>query len=293
VQEAQEEAPRGGGQEEEVQENEEALMRNEWIPSVFGGAVLAAALLLAPTASAATLAGDYQLQGTRASSGPGPALTDVGGANAFQSENVMGTSRQVLAFRMDRGVSMSPSVGSGDVPYSVVTTFRFQDVSSALPTSYRRILDPTNGTQDPGFYVYAKLADFFGAANEFMSPSPLFADNTYATVAMTSSPPTQSKIYVNGALAVTANETLPVVADTLRLFKDDNSVEESAGAVSCVRVYTGVLTEAEVTAIGSSPTCQAPSPAPTPTQPKTKCKKHKKKHRAADAKKKCKKKKKR
>ena len=64
--------------------------------------------------------------------------------------------------------------------------------------------------------------------------------------------------------------------------------------MSCIRVYGGALTNAEVGAIGASPTCAAP-PSPAPLVTKKKCKKHKKMHRSAESakKKKCKKKKKR
>jgi Concanavalin A-like lectin/glucanases superfamily len=247
--------------------------------------MIATVLLCASAASAATLVGDYQFQGTRASSGPGPALTDVGagGPTAFQTDSVMGTTRQVLAFPEGTGLSMTPSVGSGDIPYSVVTTFRFTDLDG-----YRRILDPSEGSADQGFYQYSGAADIYGNLNEGYTGTIVFNSNTYGTVALTSSPASESRFYVNGTLAVNLNETFPVVDDTLRFFKDDGS-EDSAGALSCIRVYSGVLTDAEIAAIGASPTCQVPM-APTPH--KKKCKKHKKKHRAADAKKKCKKKKK-
>ena len=92
--------------------------------------------------------------------------------------------------------------------------------------------------------------------------------------------------------------TIPVVTDTLRFFKDDGTSEESAGAVSCIRVYSGALTDAEVCGDRRQPdlrTRQRPSSPPAAAETtKKKCKKHKKKHRSAEsAKKKCKKKKKR
>jgi hypothetical protein len=260
-----------------------------------GASVALGAAALASGASAATLVGDYQFQGTRASAGSGPAVTDVNGTSTFQPDTVMGASRQVLAFPEHSGVQMIPSVGTGSVPYSVVTTFRLENVSDSSASSYRRILDPSNQTQDAGFYVYQGMADYYGdTIDEVISPTVDFADNVYATVAITSLPPTASLIYVNGRQVVSAPETLPVVADTLRFFKDDsNGDEESGGAVSCIRVYSGALTDAEVAAIGASPTCSAPPPV-QPVAKKKKCKKHKKKHRAAEAKKKkCKKKKKR
>src|SRR6478609_5471889 len=152
--------------------------------SLLGGIAVVAWLLIAPGASAATLVGDYQFQGTDASSGPGPALTEVGagGPTSFQTDTVMGTTRQVLAFPEGTGLSMTPSVGSGDVPYSVVTTFRFTDLAS-----YRRILDASDGTADQGFYVNDSAADIFGSASEGHTVATVFTSNTYATVALTSS----------------------------------------------------------------------------------------------------------
>ena len=78
-------------------------------------------------------------------------------------------------------------------------------------------------------------------------------------------------------------------SDTLRFFKDDGSRGLCRGR-PCIRVFSGVLTDAEVAAIGVSPSCQAPAPPP-PVVKKKKCKKHKKKRSAESAKKKkCKKK---
>jgi hypothetical protein len=272
---------------------------NRRLASTLSGLVLAATLLLASSASGATLAGDYQFQGTRASSGPGPAVTDVGGTNSFTTDTVLGSTRKVLAFPLHSGVQMTPSVGTGSVPYSVVTTFRFDNVG--IPgNAYRRVLDPSNGTSDTGFYVLQGMVTYFPEViDQVTSPSVVFGANVYATVAVTSSPPSPSKIYVNGIEVLNANETLPVVADTLRFFKDDSSMEESAGAVSCLRVFKGALTDAEVSGIGASPTCSAPPsttlvpPNPSTRPAKKACKKHKKHSAESAKKKKCKKHKKR
>jgi hypothetical protein len=250
------------------------------------------AAVFASPAPAATLIGDYQLQGTLASSGTGPALTKVGsGTSQFQNDNVMGSSRQVLAFPLASGVQISPA-GVGTGSYSVVTTFRFDDVSS-----YERILDTTDGTSDSGIYVSGSADPGYGYPFFSSSPPPYqvtgentraFANNVYATTTMVVTPPSLTSIYVNGALELTATHGVTPLSDTLRLFKDD-STEESPGAVSCIRLYSGGLSSAEAAGIGASPTCG------TVTSPikKKKCKKHKKKHRAADAKKKkCKKRKK-
>jgi Ca2+-binding RTX toxin-like protein len=228
--------------------------------SILGGIAVAACLMLAPTARAATLTGDYQFQGTRASSGPGPTLIDIGaGGSTFVTDNVMGVSRQVLAFPLHSGVRMTPAgLGSSDPAYSFVTTFRFDAVDE-----YRRIFDSSNGTLDRGFYVYGGYARHSPSGVE--SSNVVFANNVYATVAITSLPsPATTKISVNGSPVLVALLTEPVVADTLRFFKDNEGPftdEDSAGAVSCIRVFSGALTDAEVAAIGANPRCGAPAPA--------------------------------
>ena len=170
-------------------------------------------------------------------------------------------------------------------------------------SSFIRILDPSNGTNDFGFYTQDGYARYVGANLDYIGENAVLADGVYATVAITSqASPTRTRFYVNGSLQLDDTKTEPVIADALRFFKDNSTGsstgEESAGAVSCIRIYSGVLTDAEVGGIGASPTCGTPpstpsNPSSAPVTPKKKCKKHKKKRRSAEsAKKKCKKKKK-
>jgi hypothetical protein len=268
---------------------------------IVGAVASALTMLFASGASGATLIGDYQLQGTLASSGAGPTLTKVGGGTSqFQTDNVMGSSRQVLAFPVDSGVQISPA-GVGTGSYSVVTTFEFDNVAS-----YERILDPTIGTQDSGLYVSGDSLDpsrgylfYTNTPNmphyQVSSDTDVFANSVYATTAVVVVPPSLTSVYVNGARqyapGVPADGRTPI-NDTLRLFKDDTT-DESPGAVSCIRLYSGALSPAEVAGIGASPTCGTVASAPAPIA-KKKCKKHKKHKRSAESakKKKCKKQKK-
>jgi hypothetical protein len=267
-----------------------------------------AAILPVQFASAATPIGEYQLQGSLASSGGvGPTLTNIGaGTNAFQTDTVNGTSRQVLAFPLDNGLQMSPLGLTPASDLSVVTTFRLDKVGG-IP-HYRRILDLSNNSSDDGLYAHDGKADVFvfGDGGAHDSANVVFADNTYATVAyVTGGPAVHTNVYVNGALAVEYLGYLPLTGDTLRFFKDAAAPtpnEDSAGAVSCIRVFSGQLTDAEVSSIGTSPTCSAPATPATPATPAApatpavhkKCKKKHKKRVAESAKKKhCKKKHKR
>jgi Ca2+-binding RTX toxin-like protein len=228
--------------------------------SIFAGIATAACLMLAPTAGAATLTGDYQFQGTRASSGPGPTLIDVGAAGStFGTDNVMGVSRQVLVFPLGTGLQMAPA-GVGAGPYSAVITFRMPNpgFNGAL-TQYDRILDPFNAESERGLYAHGGRLSIYGDA-EGESASVLFSPNTYATVAMVvAGLPLGAKAYFNGAPVAQLAEDFSVRNDTLRFFKDDGT-EESAGAVSCIRVFSGALTDAEVAAIGANPRCGATTP---------------------------------
>jgi hypothetical protein len=270
------------------------VLRGARIAVVLGA--IGSTLALAQAAPAATLVGDYQLQGTRASSGPGPALADAGGTNSFQSDTVMGASRQVLAFPQGSGVEMSPAGLGAYSANSIVTTFRFDETFN-----YRRILDTSGGVDDHGIYNYYGQASFYGTS-EFLSTGVVFNPGVYATVAIVSRGLGGTRIFVNGTQVDGSDESLSFALDSLRFFVDNTSGsgpgEDSAGAVSCIRVYGGELTDAEIAAIGASASCQ-PSPASAQPQPAAtrtkKCKKHKRKHRSADAakKKKCKKKKKR
>src|SRR3954453_4009751 len=194
--------------------------------ALFAGAVAIAAAAWTSTVSAATLIGDYQLQGTLASSGPGPALTKAGaGTSQFQTDNVMGSARQVLAFPVDSGVQISPA-GVGTGSYSIVTTFRFDNVAH-----YERILDQTVGTEDSGLYVSGDSLDptrgylFYERSPSYVlsSTADVFANSVYATTAVVVVPPSLTTVYVNGASQYPPGEPADgrtPINDTLRLFKD-------------------------------------------------------------------------
>jgi hypothetical protein len=257
---------------------------------LLAGAIAIAVAVWASSASAATLVGDYQFQGTKESSGPGSSLSGINDIGTFQTENVMGASRQVLAFAQGTGLATQAATVSST--NSVVMTFRLLD-----NTGYNRILDYSAGTSDNGIYDYSRKASYYRTGSQTVnSTAAVFGSNTYSTLALTMDPVAPlTRVFVNGAQVLQSPHSESPIGGYLNFFVDGSggtTGEESAGAVSCIRLYSGILTDAEIAAIGASPDCIAhPAQAtPPPSQTKKKCKKHKKKHRAAEAKKKkCKK----
>ena len=263
--------------------------------AALAGVIAVATAVWASSASAATLIGDYQLQGTKDSSGPGSSLGGLNDIGTFQTENVMGTTRQVLAFAQGTGLRTAPATMPST--NSVVMTFRLLD-----DTGYNRILDWSAGTDDNGIYDHNRKASYYrpGLGQAVDSPGAVFGSNSYSTLAVTMSPGASplTRAFVNGAQVLQSPHSEPPIGGYLTFFVDNTSGgttgEESAGAVSCIRIYSGILTDAEIAAIGASPDCIAHPASVQPPGGQTaakKCKKHRKKHKrsAESAKKKCKK----
>ena len=245
-------------------------------------AIVTIAVFAVPAASAATLHGDYQLQGTRASSGPGPTLTDLGpGVNVFTTESVFGGSRQVLAFPQGNGLRLNPTSFTSNAVYSIVSTFRLNDVSG-----YRKILDLTNDTYETGVYAHDGKLDVLLTPGNEHETGVVLSNNAYLTLAVVADSGNNVHTYVNGSKVMSSSSVPLVNGSTIRFFKDEagGSDESSAGAVSCIRVYDGTLTDGEVGAIGASPDCVAHPPSGGATKkPARKCKKRKKYRRSAAA----------
>jgi hypothetical protein len=246
------------------------------------------AAFAAPAASAATEVGDYRFQDNLSSSfGLGPTLTNIGpGTNAFAAEPVFGPSQRVLAFPQNNGVQMSPVGIPAGTAFSVVTTFRFASTSG-----YRRIVDWKNDTSDEGLYLHdGKVSLYYGGPTD--APTVNLTPNTWGTVAVTTNAPDLgSHAYFNGTQVATSSIGPGITGNTLRFFRDaagGTPNEASAGAVACIRVFSGTLTAAEVGQIGASTTCGGP-PLPVAKAKKKACKKKKGKKRSAAAAKKRKK----
>ena len=216
--------------------------------------------MLAAPAPAATLIADYKFQSNFNSSGgvAGP-ISPVGSAS-FATETVGCSQTKVMTFTKGSGVQLAkPTPGAS--PYSIVALFRLSDLSG-----YRRIFVPGGAgltfNSDNGLYARdAKLAMYdntLPSGNPVLSPTPLLEPNTYAEVALavTDQKGTPIRTFFNGSPAVQEDtDTAAFVANSMRFFKDNdgaNTGEDSAGAVSRIRIFDGVLTPGEVSSIFNS-----------------------------------------
>jgi hypothetical protein len=254
-------------------------------------ASLLGALVLAQGAQGATLTGDYQFQnGLNSTGGVGPALTGVGsGANTFHTEPVFGVPHPVLAFPVHNGLRMAPAgIPATTISYSVVMSLKLDEVSD-----FRRLIDFTDADGGDGLFVHDGVLDLVTATG--VEGTGSLTPGSFATVALAADPLYHhSKVYVDGVLAIDDNglgDQTSIYSDALRFFSDPYPPQESGGAVSCIRVFLGSLSPAEVGAIGASPTCGGPPlPAPaTPAKKKCKRRKHGHKRSASSSKKKHKK----
>jgi hypothetical protein len=213
----------------------------------------------AQAASAATLRGDYQFDGTLGSSCCGaPPLTDLG-PNSYGEEVVGGSSRTVLRFPLSSGVSMPAGVIPSD-SYSIAVQARLEEVGG-----YRRLVDFSTSTSDRGLYNLNGQLNFYPIATGSTFPAPIEA-NRYAHVVLTRDAAGEVRGYVDGTEEIrftdSSGDAVFPAGNDVRFFKDDALIggEESAGAVARIRVYDGALTPAEVAAISGKTLADLPPP---------------------------------
>jgi hypothetical protein len=220
-------------------------------------------------AGAATLRAEYRFQGDLASEVAGaPELANIGQGNRFAFERVDGLGRQqVLSFPKGDGLSLATAGLVDPTNNSEVVVFRLANTSG-----YRRILDFTGGTSDIGLYNLDGRVALYGGRDHDTSQNAVLSDS-YAEIALTNAAAAGGSelatAYLNGAEVASAriSEGFDLGSGVLRFFRDNRigqfPGEESSGAVSCILVYDGTLTAAEVRRVAGDPTlCPAPRPAP-------------------------------
>ena len=223
--------------------------------------------ILAGPAAAATLKGDYRFQDSLSSSFAGPLpLSNIEIApccNAFATETVDGSATRVLTFPKRNGVSFTTTGQISSDAYSTVFKVRLGAV-----TGYRRLLEAKGDTTDRGLYYQDGLVNFFDDSIN-LGAGPVVLADEYAEIAFTRNDAKEVNVYVNGELRLTHDDPADhskITAGVLRFFSDgtvDTFDEDSAGAVSRIRIYDGALSAAEVAAINNPPADSTPPPDTT------------------------------
>jgi hypothetical protein len=216
---------------------------------------LAVIALVPGIAAAKLVVADYRFDDSLSSSvGGANSLTNVGAGNDFATETVRGKSERVFEFEEGNGLSL---VDAGLVPannHSVVLEFRFEALSN-----YRRVLDWSGGTTEPGLYVHSGALNFYDGEGMEAAQEDFAADR-YVEVALTRDPQRRIDVYANGAerlryTDIKGPDSALFDADGLRFFVDDTD-EESAGAVARIRLFNRALSADQVRRVFEG--CQVP-----------------------------------
>ena len=207
----------------------------------------------------ASVTADYRLENSLGNSlGAGTELSALGAdATKFIDEAAFGQMRPVLAFDRGSGLALTPASAVIGSEYTIEMVVRFDRLDGWV-----KIVDFNNGTEDCGLYSRDGRMEFFPIIPGFGSA---LEAGSYAHVVLTRDATGNVVGYVNGAKQLSFHDTgdLAVIGadDTLRLFSDDTQTpnEDSAGAVSRIRLYNGPLAPSEVAALAA----EFPVAAPT------------------------------
>ena len=199
----------------------------------------------------ATVTADYRFENSLADSvGAAAELSAIGAdATGFIDEAVLGQTRPVLTFDRGSGLALTPASVVIGSEYTIELVFRFDGLDG-----WAKIVDFNDAREDCGLYSLDGRMDFWPITTGL--GAALEADS-YAHVVITRDATDNVVAYVNGARQLSFHDTGDIAVidtnDTLRLFSDDTVTpdEDSAGAVSRVRLYDGPLTASEVASLAA------------------------------------------
>jgi hypothetical protein len=174
---------------------------------------------------------------------------NANGTNAFAIEDVDGSNRRVLQFPEGNGLRLG-NVSSliARNRYTIAVRLRFDDVET-----YARIINfkpDSSPSSDTGLYVLDGDLVFY--QREFPDNDAVSADE-WVTVVMTRAANNVVRGYVDGVQQFGFTDGLGRSKidpnNLLRFFRDDETREESSGAVARIRIWDGPLTPAQVAAL--------------------------------------------
>jgi hypothetical protein len=216
-----------------------------------GAAPTVAHRLAVPPPGLPALKADYRFGGTLASSAGGaPALVNVGpGVNTFATENVDGVDRTVLQFPEGNGVQLNNATPR--IPrdrYTIRLSVRL-----ATTSAYQRLINYGQPApkQDHGIYI---VGGGFAVYPNDMGPPDVIGANEWVDLILTRSAGGRLRGYLDGVpqfdlAAMYPNEARLTAENVLRFFRDNANRDESAGAVSRIRLYADQMTPAQVAAV--------------------------------------------
>ncbi len=194
---------------------------------------------------------DYRFENSLVDSvGAATELSLIGtDATGFIDEAVLGQTRPVLTFDRGGGLALTPASEVIGSEYTIELVFRFDRLDG-----WAKIIDFNDATEDCGLYSLDGRMDFWPITSGF--GAALEADS-YAHVVLTRDATGTVVAYANGTRQLSFHDSGDIAVidanDTLRLFSDDRTTsnENSAGAVSRIRLYDGPLTASEVAALAA------------------------------------------
>jgi len=228
------------------------FLPSRWIAMATTGVVLA---VTANLASAASLKAEYLFNNTLSSSTSGAptlgAVTASGASAAFVTDNVFGNNRTVYSTSgsssFEAGLSLDTTGLVANNNYSVEMVF---SVTGGYPY-YKRLLQA--GTNDNGLYIGPgdTLNTYVGGPHTGLS----FAYNTYHHLVASVASGGQTEVWLDGSLSHSlATNALNITSggDLLSFYLDGNG-EYTNAKTALIRLWDAPLTNAEVTALNTSP----------------------------------------
>ncbi len=206
------------------------------------GLSFAYGLTTSTAAFAASLSHLYSLNNSLADDLGGPSLT---------ADDDATISPGGYAFDANEGPSLSGALANNS-EYSILVDF-----SLANTEGFRKIIDFKNRASDDGVYNRDQALRFFGASS---STTSVFTPNILARLIVTRDAASkQFSSYVNGIPGISFDDTSDLAifnatGNIINFFIDDTAIggEASAGLVTKIALYDGVLTAAEVAALGAA-----------------------------------------
>lgn len=222
-----------------------------------------ASTLLATAAHAVVIPNHvYEFGGTTADALGGPAMTLGTGATYAGSAAAGG-----LRFTKDQGPTVTGAFANTGL-YSLELFFTLDQVSS-----FRRLVDFGNGTDDDGLYLQNGDLRFYG---QNLSSDTNIKSGQMTHIVVTRDGTQRVRAYLDGVERFSFNDATSMDAvfsgpDGIARFFRDNNGEASAGFVDFIRLYDRVLTGTEVTSLhgGGTPPRDFEVPVSTVPEPST------------------------